>query len=435
MKENPIHVSETLTRSLLEKRDRWVSRGIGSAHSIFIDHADGATLRDVEGKEYLDFTAGLGVMNVGHHHPHVIEAVRAQLERFVHTCFQVSMYEPYVALAERLSLLVGAGQPYKAILLTTGSEAIENAVKIARSYTGRPAVVAFTGGFHGRTLLALTLTASGHGYRQNFGPFAPEVYHVPFPYEYQGWTTEKSLEALSQLFETRLEPDRIAAIIIEPQLGEGGFVPAPLAFLKELRRITAEHGVVLILDEIQTGFGRTGKMFAYEHYGIQPDLVAVAKSLAAGLPLSGVVGKAAIMDAPWPGGLGGTYGGNPLACVAALAVLDIFARENLLARAEDIGRQLRAGLQKLSVRFPQIGDVRGLGAMLALEFVEDRESRRPAPDFAQRVVESARGNGLLLLKSGAAKNVIRLLPPLTANPGDVERGLEILEIAISEVTR
>jgi len=413
--------------SLLEQRNRWVPRGVSTAHPIFVAHARGVTLRDTEGKEYLDFTSGLGVMNVGHGHPCVIEAIQAQLQRYVHTCFQVAMYEPYVELAARLSALIGGARPHKAILLNSGAEAVENAVKIARAHTRRPAVVAFTGGFHGRTLMALTLTASGHDYRQNFGPFAPDVYHVPFPYEYRGWTAERSLEELAILFASRLEPDRVAAIIVEPQLGEGGFVPAPLRFLQELRRIASDHGMVLILDEIQSGFGRTAKMFAFEHFAVQPDLVVVAKSLAAGLPLSGVVGDAAFMDAPLPGGLGGTYAGNPLACAAALAVLDIIEKENLLTRAETIGRQLRDGLQKLHANFPQIGDVRGLGAMLAVEFVKDRQNKMPDPQLTQRLLEGARHRGLLLLKCGSNKNTIRFLPPLVSTPADVSRALSILE--------
>jgi 4-aminobutyrate aminotransferase/(S)-3-amino-2-methylpropionate transaminase len=420
------------TEELLARRDRFVARGVASAHPIFADSTDGSALRDVDGKDYLDFTAGISVMNVGHRHPLVVKAVQDQLERFSHPCFQVSMYEPYVALAERLCSLVDLGEPGKAIFLTTGAEAIENAVKIARAYTKRQAVVAFTGGFHGRTLLALTLTASGHSYRQNFGPFAPEVYHVPFPYEYRGWSARRSLAALAELFDTQVEPDSVAAIVIEPQLGEGGFVPAPAEFLKELRRITAEYGIVLILDEIQTGFGRTGKMFAFEHSVIQPDLVAVAKSIAAGLPLSGVVGKAAIMDAPLPGGLGGTYGGNPLACAAALAVLDIFERENLVARASDIGRQMRGRLQTLQARFPRIGDVRGLGAMLAIELVKNRESKEPDPVLTESLVTGARERGLLLLKCGPDKNVIRFLPPLTTSTADIDRGLEIVGAVLPE---
>jgi 4-aminobutyrate aminotransferase/(S)-3-amino-2-methylpropionate transaminase len=287
--------------------------------------------------------------------------------------------------------------------------------------------VAFSGGFHGRTLLALTMTASSPGYRQNFGPFAADVYHAPFPDEYHGWTTDTAIDALEQLFSTEIMPDHVAAVVVEPQLGEGGFIPAPAAFMQRLRAITARHGIVLIVDEVQSGFGRTGRMFGYEHAGIEPDLVVMAKSLAAGLPLSAVVGKAAMMDAPLPGGLGGTYGGNPLACAAALAVLDVFESEALVARGAAIGEQLRGGLVRLQSRAPQIGDVRGLGAMLAIELVADRATKAPNAELAQRVIDTARDRGLLLLKCGPHKNVVRLLPPLTATAEEIASGLAMLE--------
>jgi len=409
----------------LERRTQSVARGVATAHPIFAARASGVQLWDTHGKEYLDFTSGIGVMNVGHSHPRVIRAVQEQLQRFTHTCFTVVMYEPYVELAAKVSALVGGGEPYQTMFLSTGVEAVENAVKIARAYTRRPGVVAFTGGFHGRTLLGLTLTASSSGYRQNFGPFAPEVYHIPFPYEYRGGSTEKSLDALTEFFETSVPADQIAAVIVEPQLGEGGFVPAPMAFLQGLRRITRDRGILLIADEIQTGFGRTGKMFAFEHSGIDPDLVTVAKSLAAGLPIAAVAGKAPIMDAPAPGGLGGTYAGNPLACAAGLAVIEIFEEEGLVERAVGLGDQLRAGLRELQQRRPQIGDVRGLGAMLAIELVKDGLS--PDGGLAQRVVDGARERGLLLLKCGPFKNVVRFLPPLVTSTDEVERAVAILE--------
>ena len=422
----------SLTEELLDRRKQSVPRGVASTHPIFASRAQGARLWDVEGKEYLDFTSGIGVMNVGHGHPRVIRAVQEQLQRFTHTCFPVVMYEPYVELAAKVSALVGGGEPYQTFFLSTGVEAVENAIKIARSYTRRPGVVAFTGGFHGRTLLGLTLTTSSSAYRQNFGPFAPEVYHVPFPYEYRGGTSQKSLDALSELFETTVPADRIAALIVEPQLGEGGFVPAPLSFLQELRRITRERGILLVVDEIQTGFGRTGKMFAYAHYGIDPDLVTLAKSLAAGLPLAAVAGKTAMMDAPAPGGLGGTYAGNPLACAAGLAVLEVFEDEGLVERAVGLGSQLREGLRGLQEKWPQIGDVRGLGAMLAVELVKDGDSRPPDPALAQRVLDNARDRGMLLLKCGPFKNVVRFLPPLVTSAGEVESALAILEASFEQ---
>jgi 4-aminobutyrate aminotransferase/(S)-3-amino-2-methylpropionate transaminase len=423
---NPVETRPALAREL------HVARGVATAHPLVVSRAEGARIWDVDGKEYLDFVAGIGVLNVGHSHPRVIAAAAAQLQRLTHAAFQVAAYEPYVHLAARLNALIGAGRPMRTALFTSGAEAVENAVKMARAYTRRPAIVAFDGAFHGRTLLGLSLTASNSTYQQNFGPFASDVYHAPFPYEYRGWSSDRALEALRELFASRVAPDRVAAILIEPQLGEGGFVPAPPAFLQELRRIADSHGIVLIVDEIQSGFGRTGELFAFQHSGIDPDLVTVAKSLAAGFPLSGVVGRAAIVDAPEPGGLGGTYGGNPVACAAALAVLDLFEDEPLVQRAREVGRRLRQGLLDLQSRLMCIGDVRGLGAMLAIELVEDRVSRKHAPAIAQRAIDGARQRGLLLLACGAHKNVIRFLPPLVATETQVDEGLRILEAALSE---
>ena len=409
-------------------RERYVPRGLANTHSIFVARAEGTRVWDVDGKEYLDFTSGIGVLNTGHRHPRVVRAVHEQVDRLMHTCFQVTMYEPYVELAARLCRLVGDDR--KAILFTTGAEAIENAVKIARAHTKRQAVVAFTGGFHGRTLLSLTMTSSSPAYRQNFGPFASEVYHSPFPDEYRGWTTDTAIDALQELFDTRVTAENVAAVVIEPQLGEGGFVPAPVAFLQRLRALTERFGIVFIADEVQTGFGRTGEMFGYQHAGIEPDLIAMAKSLASGLPLSAVVGRTAIMDAPLPGGLGGTYAGNPLACAAALAVLDVFESEALVARAAERFVAVREALRRLQERVPAIGDVRGLGCMLALEFVKDRGTKEPDADVAQRVIEGARSRGLLLLKCGPHKNVVRLLAPLTATVEELAKGVEILEAAV-----
>ena len=406
-------------------RERWIPRGLANAHPIFVTRAEGARVWDADGNEYLDFCAGIGVLNVGHCHPRVVQAVHDQAARMTHTCFQVLMYEDYVALAARLAVLVGPA--HKAVLFTTGAEATENAVKVARAHTRRAGVIAFSGAFHGRTQLALTMTASNPAYRQNFGPLSAEVYHAPFPDEYRGWTTERAFDALAELLATEVTPDQVAAVIIEPQLGEGGFIPAPAAFLQRLRDFTTRHGIVLILDEVQSGFGRTGRMFGYQHAGIEPDLVAVAKSLAGGLPLSAVIGKAAIMDAPLPGGLGGTYGGNPIACAAALAVLDVFEADDLVARGARLGAQLRDGLVTLQSRVAAIGDVRGLGAMLAIELVRDRATKEPDADRAQQVIDRARGLGLLLLKCGPHKNVVRFLPPLTTAPDEIARGLAILD--------
>jgi 4-aminobutyrate aminotransferase/(S)-3-amino-2-methylpropionate transaminase len=386
----------------------------------------------VDGREYLDFAGGIGVLNVGHLHPRVVAAVRDQLERFSHTCFQVAMYEPYVRLAERLNALAPGAWAKKTILLTTGVEAIENAVKIARAFTGRPAIVAFTHGFHGRTLMGMSLTGKAGVYKQAFGPFAPEVYHAPYPYAYRGWTSERALEALAELFRTVVPAQRVAAVLIEPVLGEGGFVPAPPDFLRALRRIADERGMLLVVDEIQSGFGRTGRMFAVEHAGVVPDLIAMAKSLAGGFPLSAVVGRADAMDAPAPGGLGGTYAGHPLACAAAHAVLDVFEEERLLDRARAQGEQLRARLDPLPARLPRIGEVRGLGPMIGLELVEDPGTREPAPARTRRVLDVARERGLLLLRSGTHDNVVRLLAPLVASEADLARGLDLLVAALEE---
>jgi 4-aminobutyrate aminotransferase / (S)-3-amino-2-methylpropionate transaminase / 5-aminovalerate transaminase len=418
------------TYASVAARERYVPRGLANTHSIFVSRAEGTRVWDVDGREYLDFTSGIGVLNTGHRHPRIVRAVGEQLERLMHTCFQVTMYEPYVELVARLCALIGGAADYKGVLFTTGAEGIENAVKIARAHTRRSAVVAFHGGFHGRSLLALTMTASSPGYRQNFGPFAADVYHAPYPDEYRGWTTARAIDGLEQLFSTEVAAGQIAAVVIEPELGEGGFVPAPVAFMQQLRAITARHGIVLVADEVQSGFGRTGRMFGYQHAGIEPDLVVMAKSLAAGLPLSAVVGAASIMDAPLPGGLGGTYGGNPLACAAALAVLDVFETEGLAARGAAIGDQLRPALLRLQARVPRIGDVRGLGAMLAIELVTDPASQAPDADLAQRVIDKARGEGLLLLKCGPHKNVVRLLPPLTATEEEIASGVAKLDAAV-----
>jgi 4-aminobutyrate aminotransferase/(S)-3-amino-2-methylpropionate transaminase len=415
-------------------RDQYIPRGLANTHAIFVARAEGSRLWDADGREYLDFTSGIGVLNAGHRHPRVVAAVREQLDRLTHTCFQITMYEPYVELAARLCQLIGGGDgtTHKTVLFTTGTEAAENAVKIARAHTGRSAVVAFSGGFHGRTLLSLTMTTSSPSYRQNFGPFAPEVYHAPYPDEYRDWTTVRAMDALEHLFHSELTPSSVAAVIVEPELGEGGFVPAPPEFLRRLRDLTTRHGIVMICDEVQSGFGRTGKMFGYQHAGIEPDLVMLAKSLADGLPLSAVTGRAAIMDAPAAGGLGGTYAGNPLSCAAALAVLAAFEDERLVDRAVALGDQLRAALLDIQKDAPRIGDVRGLGCMLAIELVRDRKTKEPDADEADRIVAGCRREGLLLLKCGPYKNVVRFLPPLTTTPQEMAKGIEILKKVVRE---
>jgi 4-aminobutyrate aminotransferase / (S)-3-amino-2-methylpropionate transaminase / 5-aminovalerate transaminase len=425
--------TESEQAELAELRRRYIPRGLTTAHPIVADHAKGAELWDVAGRRYIDFAGGIGVLNVGHGHPHVMEAVRAQLDRVTHTSFQVVMYESYLRLAERLCELAPGEGPKKAIFFSTGAEAVENAVKIARAHTGRPAVISFQGGFHGRTLLALSLTGSVVPYKQNFGPYAPEIYQVPFPYEYRGWSTEKALASLHELFESAVAPDRVAAVIIEPVLGEGGFVPAPKAFLQELRALTERHGILLIADEIQSGFGRTGKFFAIEHSGVSPDLVTVAKSLAAGFPLSGVVGRAEVMDAPGPGGLGGTYGGNPVACAAGLAVLDVMRDEKLPERATRIGSVVEERMRSWATEHELVGDVRVMGAMAGMELVRDRKNKTPADTETAQILALARERGLILLRAGIHHNVIRTLMPLTIPDEQLHEGLDIIGSALADV--
>jgi 4-aminobutyrate aminotransferase / (S)-3-amino-2-methylpropionate transaminase / 5-aminovalerate transaminase len=418
------------TRRLLELRQNNIPRGLSNLHPIFIERAQGAWVWDLEGNAYLDFIGGIGVLNVGHNHPKIVAAVREQLEKVMHTCFQVTMYAPYIELAVKMNALAPGNFAKKTLFFTTGVEATENAIKIARAYTGRPAIISFTHSFHGRTLMGMTLTGKKGYYAQNFGPFAPEVYHTAVPYAYRGVTTQDALESLLELFRTTVDPSRVAAIILEPVLGEGGFLPVPLEFMQELRRITTQHGIVFIADEVQSGIGRTGKFFAVEHSGIEADLIPFAKSIAGGMPLSGVVGRAEIMDAPQVGGLGGTFAGNPLSCAAALAVLEVFEEENLLERGVVLGQKMRSSLEKLQKHFPQIGEVRGLGSMLAFEIVQDPHSKTPAPELASSVVEAARGLGLLLIKAGMYGSVLRLLVPLTISDADLELGLERLGTAV-----
>ena len=425
--------TESEQAELAELRRRYIPRGLTTAHPIVADHAKGAELWDVAGRRYIDFAGGIGVLNVGHGHPHVMEAVKAQIDRVTHTSFQVVMYESYLRLAERLCEVAPIEGEKKAIFFSTGAEAVENAVKIARSHTGRPAVISFQGGFHGRTLLALSLTGSVVPYKQNFGPYATEIYQVPFPYEYRGWTTEKALASLNDLFASSVSPDRVAAIIIEPVLGEGGFVPAPRAFLKELRALTERHGIILIADEIQSGFGRTGKFFAIEHSGVTPDLVTVAKSLAAGFPLSGVVGRAEVMDAPGPGGLGGTYGGNPVACAAGLAVMDVMRDERLPDRAGRIGSVVEERMRSWASEYELVGDVRVMGAMAGLELVRDRKTKTPADTETAKILALARERGLILLRAGTHHNVIRTLMPLTIPDDQLHEGLDIIGTALADV--
>ena len=423
--------TRTTEAELSELRAKYVPRGITSAHPVAVDRAKGAELWDVSGKRYIDFAGGIGVMNVGHAHPRVMKAVHEQLDRATHTSFQVVHYESYLRLAERLCEVTPIDGPKKAIFFSTGAEAIENAVKIARAATGRQAVISFRGGFHGRTLLAPTLTGSVQPYKQDFGPYAAEVYQTPFPYVYRGWNTEAAMADLDNLLESEVGPKRVAAIVIEPVLGEGGFVPAPLDFMRRLRELCDRHGILFIADEIQTGFGRTGKFFAIEHSGVQPDLMTVAKSLAAGFPLSAVVGKADVMDAPGPGGLGGTYGGNPVACAAGLAVMDIMRDEKLPERSARIGSVVEERMQSWARDHEVIGDVRAVGAMAGMELVRDRKTKEPADKETANMLATAREKGLIILRCGVHHNVIRTLMPLTISDEHLEEGLDILGASLN----
>lgn len=425
-------MTDRTNSGLLADRDALIPRGLLTAHPVVLERAQGAYVWDVEGRRYLDFVGGIGVLNVGHNHPRVVEAVTRQLQLITHAAFQVAAYEPYLELAKRLNALVGKGENYKSVFLTTGAEAVENAVKISRGYTNRPGIISFRGGFHGRTLLGVTLTGFAQPYRQNFGPFAGDVYHADFPNEFRDVSSEAALASLQDVFDTQIAPDRVAAIIIEAVQGDGGFLPAPAQFMRSLREIATRHGIVLICDEIQTGFGRTGTMFGFEHSGIQPDLVTVAKSLAGGLPLSGVVGRADMMDAPTPGGLGGTYGGNGLGCAAALAVLDIFEQEGLLERSRELGARLQSGLEELQQTHRGIGNVRGIGFMQAIEFVSEG-SRTPDAGRAQALIDATRDRGLLVIKCGVHRNVVRFLAPLVASNDDVDAAIQILGDALASI--
>jgi 4-aminobutyrate aminotransferase/(S)-3-amino-2-methylpropionate transaminase len=417
---------------ILGRKDRVIADPLTIFLPVVIDHGRGATLTDVDGNTFLDFTGGVGCLNVGHAHPRVVDAVQEQAARFFHTDFTIVPYETYVALAERLIATVPIRGLAKAAFFNAGTEAIENAIKFARAYTKRSAVIAFEGGFHGRTLLSLSLTSKTHPYKAGLGPFAPEVYRVPFAQEYRGPSAADALAALERTLVTNVAAESVAAIVIEPVQGEGGFVVAPPEFLQGIRRICDDNGIVLVVDEVQTGFGRTGKMWGIEHYDVEPDLVTVAKSIAAGLPLSGVIGKAEIMDAPGDSAIGGTYVGNPVAQAAAHAVLDVFEEESLVERAAQIGDTIRSRMQAWQQRFDAIGDVRGLGAMLAIELVHDRNTKDPAPEVASAVVEAAAARGLLLLKSGIYSNCIRVLTPLVVTDAELDEALGIWEDALAE---
>jgi 4-aminobutyrate aminotransferase/(S)-3-amino-2-methylpropionate transaminase len=418
--------------SLRARREAATPRGVGITAPFFVQRAENSELWDVEGRRYVDFAGGIAVLNTGHRHPKVMAAVEAQLARFTHTAFQVNAYESYVELAEKLNARAPFSGPAKTIFFTTGGEALENAVKIARAHTGRSGVITFTGAFHGRTMLTMAMTGKVAPYKKKFGPMPAEVWHLPFPNPIHGVTVKQTLDALGFLFRADVEPERVAAIVVEPVQGEGGFYETPTELFAELRKICDAHGIVLIADEVQTGFGRTGKLFAIEHTGIEPDLVTMAKSLGGGFPISGVLGRAEIMDAPEPGGLGGTYGGSPIACAAALAVLDVIDGEKLLDRANAIGGAIKGRLETFATRndMVPITAIRGRGAMIGFDIVKSHGAYEPDAEATKRVTTAALDAGLILLSCGVHANVIRILVPLTVSDAVLEDGLKALETAL-----
>jgi 4-aminobutyrate aminotransferase/(S)-3-amino-2-methylpropionate transaminase len=416
--------------ALLERERRSIARPLIVHLPIFAERAENATITDVDGNVFVDFAGGVGVVNAGHAHPRIVEAVVEQAARFLHTDFTVVPYEPAVALAERLCALAPISGETRAAFFNAGTEAVENAVKLARLHTGRPGVIAFEGGFHGRTLLSMTMTSKFHPYKTGMGPYAPEVYRAPYPNAYRGPGSAEALEQLNRMLETHVPAEHVAAIVIEPQLGEGGFIPASREYMQGLRALCDSTGIVLVADEVQTGFGRTGRMFAMEHFGVEPDLMTLAKSIAAGLPLSGVIGRAEIMDGAHAGAIGGTYIGNPVAQAAALAVLGVFEEESLLERAGLVGERIRERMLEWQSRWPAIGDVRGLGAMLAIELVRDPVAKEPAPELAKAVIDAALERGVILLKAGLHGNCIRVLCPLTIEEAVLEEALEAWEDAL-----
>ncbi len=428
------------SRELLARRQEFVARGIASTMNVFAAKADGAIIEDVDGNRYIDFAGGIGVMNIGHTRPEVTRAIAEQAAKFTHTCFSVMMYESYIALAERLVKLTPGEFPKKALFFNSGAEAVENAVKIARWATGRPAIIVFDNAFHGRTLMTMTMTSKVQPYKYRFGPYAPEVYRAPYPYPYRMNMTPQEatafcIQELERMFVGEVAPDQVAAVIIEPVQGEGGFMVAPPGFLRALKAVCEKYNMLFVADEIQSGFCRTGRMFAVEHDGVEPDLMIIAKSMGAGMPISGVVGRAEIMDAPSPGTLGGTYSGNPVACAAALAVLDLYEKEDLAARSREIGHVITQRFLKLQESFPMIGDVRGLGGMVAMELVKDRTTKEPDSHAASDTLAAAHHRGLVLIKAGMYDNVLRVLVPLCVTDEQLNKGLDIFEDALATVAQ
>ncbi|EHR71674.1 4-aminobutyrate aminotransferase [Burkholderiales bacterium JOSHI_001] len=431
-RDAPPNIVARNNAALMARRRAALPAGLGQTYEVFVDRADNAEVWDVEGQRYIDFAGGIAVLNTGHSHPKIVAAVKAQLERFSHTCFQVLAYEPYVELAERLIAKTPGAFAKKAYFLSTGAEAVENAVKVARAATKRQGVIAFGGGFHGRTLLGMALTGKVAPYKAGFGPFPAEIYHALFPSDLHGISVDAAMASIEHIFKYDIEPARVAAIILEPVQGEGGFYVAPPAFAQRLRALCDLHGIVLIADEVQTGAGRTGTWLACEQWGgVVPDIVTMAKSMAGGFPISAVIGRAELMDAPGPGGLGGTYAGNPLACAAALAVLDIFEQDGLMERGRAVGQRLRTGLDELARQDKGIGEVRGLGPMLAIELFKNGDMAQPDADRTKRICAEALKRGLVLLSCGVYGNVIRILVPLTASDAVLDEGLGLLGAALA----
>jgi 4-aminobutyrate aminotransferase/(S)-3-amino-2-methylpropionate transaminase len=426
--------------SLLAERNKYIPQGPFNVHPIFAEKAKGAIITDVEGKEYIDFAGGIGVNNVGHCNEEVLEAIKDQIQKYIHTCFHVVMYEPYVELAKRLNKITPGDFPKKTMFVNSGAEAVENAVKIARHATGRPAIIAFEDAFHGRTLLALSLTSKMKPYKFGFAPYAPEIYRMSYAYCYRcAFGLEypscelRCAYFLRDFFHTHISAEQVAALIVEPVLGEGGFVIPPKEYFKVLYNICQENGIVFIADEVQTGFGRTARMFAMEHYEVAPDILVMAKSMAGGLPLGGITGRAELMDHPQVGGLGGTFSGNPVACRAALAVLDQIEKNALLSRAEQIGKKVLERFKKLQDHYPIVGDVRGLGAMVGMELVVDRKTKEPATALTKQLINSCRDKGLLMISAGTYSNIIRPLMPLVITEEQLDQGLLILEEGLREL--
>ncbi len=425
------NTTQATNAALMARRRAAIPRGVGQSHEVFITRGENAEVWDVEGRRYIDFAGGIAVLNTGHRHPEIIAAVKDQLDHYTHTCFQVLAYEPYVELAERINALAPGNFDKKTFFLSSGAEAVENAIKIARAYTKRSGVIAFTSGYHGRTMMTLGLTGKVVPYKVGFGPFPGEIFHAQFPNTLHGVSVDDALASVETIFKNDIEASRVAAIIVEPVQGEGGFNVAPFDFLQRLRALCDQHGILLIADEIQTGAGRTGTWFAIEQSGVAPDLITMAKSMAGGFPISAVVGRADVMDAPAPGGLGGTYAGSPLGCAAALAVLRIFEKEQLLQRSQALGQRITRRLQALATKHSVIADVRGLGAMVALELCQNGDAHQPDADLTKRLCAEATKQGLILLSCGTYGNVVRILVPLTASDAIVDEGLDMLEAALA----